>query len=302
MLMAAAALGVGPIASRCARRAGASGAGACRRGLRRFRQHGAGRLTGSSGSVSIIDTATGRVVGEADVGRGLADLALLRGSGRLLAADEAANELLLLEYRDQAVRVVSRLKVRTAPVRLAVLNDGASCAVASLWSRRLTFVSIATGARGADASLSCTGEVELPFCPRELARIGDGSKLVVADAFGGRLAVVDAGRREIESVRAIPGHNIRGMAVAPDGKSLVIAQQYLDHLAETTFDDVHWGLLIRNQLRVVGIDVLLGAGSDRALLDRAQVFDLGDVGYAAGDPGAIAFARGGEPGRRPHGR
>lgn len=30
------------------------------------------------------------------------------------------------------------------------------------------------------------------------------------------------------------------------------------------------------------------------LLDRAQVFDLGDVGYAAGDPGAIEFARGGE--------
>ena len=41
------------------------------------------------------------------------------------------------------------------------------------------------------------------------------------------------------------------------------------------------------------IDALLRAGSDTALLDGGRLFDLGDVGYAAGDPGAMAFARGG---------
>ena len=102
--------------------------------------------------------------------------------------------------------------------------------------------------------------------------------------------MIDSQRRAIESVRTIPGHNIRGMAFTPDGKSLVIAHQYLNHLAQSTFDDVHWGLLIRNHLRVLPTDKLFGAGSASALLDGGRLFDLGDVGYAAGDPGRVAFS------------
>ena len=85
----------------------------------------------------------GRVAGEHEVGRGLADLAVLKGDRGLLAVDEASNELLLLEYHDRAVRVLDRLQREPDPARLALLTDDATCAVASLWSRRLTFVSIA---------------------------------------------------------------------------------------------------------------------------------------------------------------
>src|SRR5262249_4724606 len=49
------------------------------------------------------------------------------------------------------------------------------------------------------------------------------------------------------------------------------------------------GLLIRNDLRVLEIDALLQPGSDAALLKGSRLFDLGDVGYAAGDPAALAF-------------
>ena len=84
------------------------------------------------------------------------------------------------------------------------------------------------------------------------------------------------------------------MAFTPDGKSLVIAHQYLNPLAQTTFDDVHWGLLIRNHLRVLRTERLLAGGSDRALLDSGRLLDLGDVGYAAGDPGSLAFSQSGD--------
>jgi YVTN family beta-propeller protein len=247
-----------------------------------------------SGTLSIIDVATTRTVAEHEVGRGLTDLTALKESRRLLAADQASNELVLLDYHDLTVRVLDRLKVSPDPVRLAVLGDGGSCAVASRWSRRLTFVSIAEGPMGEHSAITTTGGLDLPFCPGEMASSLDGSKLVVADAFGGRLAVIDARRRVVESVRAIPGHNIRGMAFAPDGKSLVIAHQYLNHLAQSTFDDVHWGLLIRNQLRVLRTDKLFASGTDRALLDGSRLFDLGDVGYAAGDPGRVAFSSRGD--------
>ena len=55
-----------------------------------------------------------------------------------------------------------------------------------------------------------------------------------------------AGSGSLRSVRSLPAHNIRGLALAPDGKSLVIAHQTLNPLARTTFDDVHWGLLVNN--------------------------------------------------------
>ena len=202
-----------------------------------------------SGSLSIIEVATRRAVAEHDVGRALSDLAALRGERRLLAADGIANELLLLEYHDREVRVVDRLGISPDPVCVITLGHSASWAAASRWSRRLTFGSITNGPAGEDGALASIASIDLPFCPGAIISSGDGSKLVVADAFGGGLAVVDARRHVIELVRSIPAHNIRGMAFSPGGESLVIAHQYLNHLAQTTFDDVHWGSLIRNHLR-----------------------------------------------------
>ena len=245
-----------------------------------------------SGSLSVVDVTSRKVVAEPDVGRGLADLAVLRDGRHLLAVDQAANELLLIDYSNRFPRVVGRLAVAPDPVRVVVSPDVASAVVSSTWPRRLTFVSLAPRApEDSGPALSIAGSIDLPFGPREMAAFADGSRLVVADAFGGRLAVIDLHRRAIESVRSLPAHNIRGMAVSPDGRTLLLTHQVLNRLAQTTFDDVHWGQLIRNHLRVLRVESLLAAGSDSALLDGGRLFDLGDVGYAAGDPGAIAVDR-----------
>jgi cytochrome c peroxidase len=242
------------------------------------------------GSVSIVDTVARRVVGEFKVGVGLADLAILPGERHLIVVDQVAAELLLLSCEDRSIEVIDRLKVPPDPIKIVLSVDGASCVVASRWSRRLTLVGLAKRAPGnAPPTLSISGSLDAPFCPREMAMLGDRPMLVVADAFGGKLAVVDINRRSIESVRSIPGHNIRGLALARDGQTLVIAHQVLSRLAQSTFDDVHWGLLIRNQLRVVRTKALLQPGTDTALLKGSRLFDLGDVGYAAGDPAAVAF-------------
>jgi YVTN family beta-propeller protein len=247
---------------------------------------------GRSGSLSVVDIASRKVVAEPEVGRGLADLAALPDGRRLLAVDRAAGELLLIDYHDRSPRVIVRTAVASDPVRVVVLEGGSSAVVASTWPRRLTFVSLAQRApEDMGPALSIAGGLDLPFSPREMAAFADGSRLVVADAFGGRLAVVDLHRRAIDSIRSLPAHNIRGMAFSPDGRTLLLTHQVLSRLAQATFDDVHWGQLIRNHLRVLRVESLRAAGSDAALLDGGRLFDLGDVGYAAGDPGAIAFDR-----------
>src|SRR5262249_49355935 len=63
----------------------------------------------------------------------------------------------------------------------------------------------------------------------------------------------------------------------------------LSRLAQTTFDDVHWGLVVRNQLRLVPTAVLLNSHSDSALLSGSRLFEFGEVGNAAGDPTRVAY-------------
>jgi cytochrome c peroxidase len=246
-----------------------------------------------SGSVSLIDAAKRCVEAEYDIGRGLSDLVALPDNAHLLVLDQVDDEVVLIGHDgERALKVIKRIKVSRDPIRLALSPDRATCAIASLWSRRLTLLNVAGQApRSGDFAVSIDGTIDLPFCPRELAFVRKHDKLVVADAFGGLIAVVDVKGRKVDSVRALPGHNIRGLAFAADGQTLVIPHQVLNRLAHTTFDDVHWGLVIRNHLRVLRTDALLKPGDGATLLDGSRLFDLGDVGYAAGDPAAVAFDR-----------
>jgi YVTN family beta-propeller protein len=248
-----------------------------------------------SGTLSIIDANRRTVVAEREVGRSLTDITLVPDTHRLLTVDRSANALILFDEQGGRLIMVERKVISADPVRVTVMGDGSLCVVSSLWSRRLTFIGLPSpGIWSARSPLPIVGTVDLPFCPLEMATFGDGSKLVVADAFGGRLAMIDVKSRAIDSVRTFPGHNIRGLAFDPSGKTLLITHQVLSRLAQTSFDDVHWGLLIRNQLRILRTPALLTARSDQALLDGSRSIDLGNVGYAAGDPGPLAIDRRGQ--------
>jgi DNA-binding beta-propeller fold protein YncE len=242
---------------------------------------------GKSGSLSVVDTKSARAVSEHIVGQELVELALLPGGHQLLAVDQAANALLLLEESEGSFRVLARQQVASDPIALAVAGDGRSCVVASRWSRTLTFVTLSPMA------LAVTRTLELPFSPMKLVLVRGGSRLVVADAFGGKLATIDPREGTLESVRTLPGQNIRGLAESSDGHTLVIALQVLRRLAHTSFEDIHWGSLVSNDLLVLKLDALLAPGPGGDPLQGSRSIDLGDTGNGAGDPAAIAFARDG---------
>jgi hypothetical protein len=91
-----------------------------------------------SGSISVVDLASRQVVCEHALGKRLADLAAIAGSDRLLAVDEAAHELLILESSGPELKVAQRLVVSPYPVSICLAPDGRQATIASLWSRRLT--------------------------------------------------------------------------------------------------------------------------------------------------------------------
>ncbi|MBW3541778.1 MAG: cytochrome C peroxidase [Planctomycetes bacterium] len=238
-----------------------------------------------SGSLCVVDLESAECTGEFEAAKSLADIAVL-APGRVLAVDEGRHELLGLRRVAGRLEVESRLSVSESPVSLAIAADGMRCSVASLWSRMITVVEPGVEDGGDKPALRVVHEVSLPFAPREQQLLPDGRRVLIADAFGGHLALVDLERGELESVREVPGHNIRGLALSTDGRHLLVSHQGLNRLARTDEDDIHWGLVVSGSLRVLSLDAVTDPGAD--ILKGSWSVPLGDVGHGAGDPGQIA--------------
>jgi YVTN family beta-propeller protein len=237
-----------------------------------------------SGSISVVDLEKRKTVSEIEIGGSLADLAALDGD-RLVAVDESRNELVLLEGHGAAVQTIARLRVSPFPVEVIVTQGGRRAFVSFLWSRRVTEVAIA------DGGIAVTRVLDLPFAPRKLLLTPDESRLVVGDAYGGKLAIVEPDTWKLVGVREIPAHNIQGMSVTPDGRMLAIAHQMLNDLAHTVRNDIHWGMLLSNDLRWVPLNAALDPKVE--LYAGAHMHPLGDPGRGGADPSDLAITSGG---------
>jgi YVTN family beta-propeller protein len=249
-----------------------------------------------SGSISVIDTVAGRVTDEISVGKKLSALVAIPGRDLLLATDEQAHEVILIHRTGRKLSVATRVPVAAYPVSIAVNRDGTRCFVASLWSRRLSVIDIERSRdRKEIAGLRISKSIAMPFAPRkQLVVNSPGERLIVADAFGGRLAVVDWARGEIGHVRELPAHNIRGLALNADGSRLLVSHQILNSLARTTPDDVHWGMVIGNVVRSLKLRNVLDNEKETDVLKECVVHPVGEAGNAAADPEQIVLTRQGQ--------
>jgi mono/diheme cytochrome c family protein len=107
----------------------------------------------------------------------------------------------------------------------------------------------------------------------------------VADAYGGRLAVIDAPVGRLVAVRTIPGHNIGGLALGSEGQRVFLTHQTLHDGVPTTLDDIHWGRTLTNVLRSISVADLVDPTADPGA-DNVTV-ELGEVGQATSDPAAV---------------
>jgi cytochrome c peroxidase len=252
--------------------------------------HGKVLLAGNraSGTISIVDAQQRKTVGEYTVGHRLSDLAATADGKCIVALDEDEGALVLLALRPNnpppgMLHPLARIKVGTSPVSVHVNGDGTLASAACLWPRRLAVVDLAAARKNAREPVSY---VDLPFAPRRQLPVPGSSKIIVADAFGGLLAVVDLHRRRVESVRNLRVHNIRGLALGRDGKTLIMTHQVLYALGHTTRGDILTGNLITNNVREFSLAAVLDPAAD--VLRDNRLYQLGDVERGAGDPAAVS--------------
>ena len=234
-----------------------------------------------SGTLSLVDLAA-RNVSEKQIGQQLSDIVDLPGRDTLLVTDFAGGAVIVVKSSAEGLQIVDRVDVAAWPESIAVSKKGNLVCVASLWSRRLTILSRDSAVASEDDHLNKLHDVDLPFAPRAIAFV-DATQVVVADCFGGRLAVVDCvgGAKTVE--HELPVHNVRDMTVGSDGR-LYLTCQRLNSKAYTDRDDIHWGVLMENEILAIDTESLLGAGG-RALI--AERVSLGGPGEGAGDPEAV---------------
>lgn len=246
-----------------------------------------------SGTISIVKADPLEVSAEIPIGQKLSDLKVLNNQW-LTAVDETAHELLLMEPASDRVRVVERIDVAKSPVSIAVDAAGKRGAVSSLWSWRVTLFAV-DAAKTSAPRLQIQATVDLPFAPRKMLWLEPENRLVVADAFGGRLAIVDPSAAKVLSVKELAGHNIRGLARSRDGKNLLISQQVLSAHNTTTHTPVFWGDLMQNVLRSQSVEELLSSKPPKEETgDLFRTEPLGHPSAATGDPYDVQVLPGGQ--------
>lgn len=245
-----------------------------------------------TGSVSRIDLASATVESEWKVAESLSGIAAWRNG--LLLLDDHSHRLLwsLAGPTSSALEPFLSLELPQYPVDIAVSADESSIAVSSLWSRTVTLF------REVQGGVQEQQRLTLSFAPRTLMYLPDG-KLIVADSFAGRLAIVDTAVGSVLKEHDVYGHNIRGLGLNHKQGKLLVACQTLDPATFTTYERVFWGVLMQNGLHSIPLDQLLSASGNAtdAAPEEAeysgtsygsqQRYPLGTPSIGSGDPGAM---------------
>ncbi|MFT5523952.1 MAG: mono/diheme cytochrome c family protein [Pirellulaceae bacterium] len=256
---------------------------------------------GRTGSVSVLDKRSWAVTGERRIGERIVDL--VRVGNEFVAVDQNRNELISLRI-GKRIEVVNRISVATSPVDIVFLADRQLLSVTSLWARQLTILSRA----GEGGQFEVRKVIDLPFAPLRQCAVPDRRHLIVADAFGGNLAVVDLETVTVRAIRTLQAHNIRGLAVSHDRKELLVAHQLMNEYVPTERARVFWGTVMSNIFRAVPFRSLTSFGKDpdgqsgvtsddgifRDGIHHWSLIPLGTSGDASGDPGQVSISTDGQ--------
>jgi hypothetical protein len=231
-----------------------------------------------------VNVADRRVVADIQVGESLVDLAWA-ANGQVIAIDQDLGQLISFSMPDGNPRISKRIALDLDPRRVAVSDDFRLACVSGRWSKSVQVVVWTERNK-----LIRRRPIQLGFEAEEILPLPD-HQFLVADAFAGQLAVIDATGNRVTVTRQLHGHNIRGLAMTVDGSSVLISHQTLSRVARSDFDDIHWGSLMQNVVSRVPLEALLDPSDDLGV--SMQRIQLGDVGNGFADPtGVLAISEG----------
>ncbi|MDX2036860.1 MAG: cytochrome c peroxidase [Isosphaeraceae bacterium] len=223
-------------------------------------------------SLMLVDLQSRAVAWERPVGVRVASMERDPESGRILVGSEDGAVLVV----DDDARVLGRYAIGRGRTHAIPLGGGRALAAAR-WSREALVIEIESG-RIADRR-------PLTFAPGVVASLGPDA-VAVADAFGGRIAVIRLGRVGGDRVFDLDGFAIRGLHLADAGKTLLVSHVKSFGTMPITKSNIDWGLVLSSKLTALRVADLTADPAPSGLPMRRIALDGSRNGAA--DPATIA--------------
>ena len=228
----------------------------------------------TSGTVSLVDAAAGKVLAEIPTGEKPAGVAFSRDGKRAAVTHWYGYDLAVLDVAPAGLRIAGRLDVGPEPRGVVIAADGKTAYVAVGVSNEVARVDL--------VARKVTGRLAVGREPRGIAITADGSRLLVGNARSQSASVIDTAGWKVERTLPIEGDNLRQVALSGDGALGYIANMKNRGFAATA-GNIDLGWVLGQRLTRVKLD-----GSD----DYATI-SLDPQGRAAGDAYGMAVSRDG---------
>ena len=212
-------------------------------------------------------------------------VSLLPKSSMVVALEPAAGKLhFLAPNASSSPALLRSIDIGSHVVDITFDADGDQLFVLHRWRHQATLWKT----EGADKlNFHLSKKIDLPFAP--LTQVVDEARdrWIIGAAFGGRLMALNAQSGEVLNSHNRPIHNIRDMALSPDGQHLWLTHQHLYPEGTTLRGDIQWGFLMENRVRSMAINASPDQWASVELLPPKAALE--QPGNAAGDPEAILW-------------
>jgi len=229
----------------------------------------------NSGSLSLVDLNTRRVLAEQSIAESISDM-LIPGS---------LDQVLILDDSQHGTSS-EFVPLAQNPTRIVIHPDSNRIAIASKWSRRVSLMSKGSS-RKQPSWWQIEQVIDLSFPPGELTFIPNTNNLLIADAFNGMIVMMNPETQETYMACQLPVNNIANLTFASksDTSTVWLSGESLNSYATTINPEVTWGVLMDNQVRSIPLKEL--QDPRRTSMHLGSVYGMGDETGPGGDPGRV---------------
>ena len=242
----------------------------------------------NSGSLSLVDLNTRRVLAEQSIAESISDMLMPGSSGQILILDDSQHGLRMIHFADNKFDESSSefVPLSQNPTRIVIHPDSNRIAIASKWSRRVSLMS-KVNSRNQTSLWQIEQVIDLSFPPGELTFIPNTNNLLIADAFNGMIVMMNLETQATYMACQLPLNNIANLTFASksDKSTVWLSGESLNSYATTINPEVTWGVLMDNQVRSISLKEL--EDPRRTSMHLGSVYGMGDETGPGGDPGRV---------------
>jgi len=225
----------------------------------------------TSGTVSLVDVASGKVLCETSCGSRPSALALSPDGKLLLVTATYSGDVTFLAVRPGSLEKVGTLHLGFEPRGVAISGDGKLAYVALTTAHAVAIIDV--------EKKSLVEKIDVGHWPRYLALSPDGKRLAVGNNGDGGVAVIDVAQRKKLYAEEFAGLNFGQMHMSADSKFVYFPWVVYRHNPITS-GNIKLGWVVASRIARVKLDGQV----------RREAFSLDPPGLAVSDPHGLALS------------